>query len=184
MVLAGRGGNGGGALAAARRLHTWGAQVLVFLTQPESAMKSVPGHQLDILNRMKVAVALAADVSRVSRPDLIIDGVIGYRLRGKPEGSAADLIRWANGQEAPILSLDVPSGIDAGTGKVYDPSVRATATMTLALPKDGLRAPVAAEHVGELYLADIGVPSSLLERPPLSLKVGNLFAESEIVRLK
>ena len=184
MVLAGTGGNGGGALVAARRLHTWGGQVQVVLTQPDSAFKPVPGHQLDIVKRMKVPVALAADISHVERPDLIIDGVIGYHLKGLPEGTAADLIGWANGQEVAILSLDVPSGVDTTTGTVFDPAIRATATMTLALPKEGLRAPGVDKHVGELYLADIGVPPSLYEKPPLELKVGHLFAESEIVRLK
>ena len=184
VLLAGTGGNGGGALVAARRLHTWGAQVQVVLTQPGSAFKPVPGHQLDILKRMKVSVADAKDISRVEPPDLIIDGLIGYRLKGLPEGPAADLIGWANGQEVPILSLDVPSGVDATSGTVFDPAICATATMTLALPKEGLRAPGVDKHVGELYLADIGVPPALYEKPPLELKVGHLFAESEIVRLK
>ena len=184
VVLAGTGGNGGGALAAARRLHTWGAHVQVFLTRPDEAFAPVPGHQLDSLARMKVLVAQGADLSRAGDPDLIIDGVIGYRLKGKPEGTAADLIHWANGQAVPILSLDVPSGVDSTTGTVFDPAIRATATMTLALPKEGLRAPGVEGHVGELYLADIGVPPSLYEKPPLALRVGHIFAESEIVRLK
>ena len=184
VVLAGTGGNGGGAMAAARRLHTWGAQVQVFLAQPGSAFQPVTGHQLDILRRMGVPVAQAAEVSQMKRPDLIIDGVIGYHLKGQPRGPAADLIQWANGQAVPILSLDVPSGLDTTTGTVFNPVIRATATMTLALPKEGLRAPGAEGQIGELYLADIGVPTALYEKPPLSLKVGNLFAESEIVRLK
>ena len=57
------------------------------------------------------------------------------------------------------------------------------ATMTLALPKEGLRAPGVAAQVGELYLADIGVPPSLYTGPALGLNVGNIFAESEIIRL-
>jgi NAD(P)H-hydrate epimerase len=113
-----------------------------------------------------------------------VDGVIGYSLKGSPEGPAADLIHWANGQDAPVLSLDVPSGVDAETGVALDPAIRASATLTLALPKEGLRAPDAERYVGELYLADIGVPPSLYSRPPLGLSVGPIFAESDLLRLR
>lgn len=161
MVLAGTGGNGGGALVCARRLHNWGAQVQVFVTSPEAEFTPIPAHQLDILHRMQVPVAQAEAVTQVTSLDLIVDGVIGYSLQGNPRGTAGDLIRWANTQNAPILSLDVPSGIDTTTGTVFNPAIRATATMTLALPKEGLRAPGVEARVGELYLADISVPPSL-----------------------
>ena len=109
--------------------------------------------------------------------------MIGYRLKGAPQGTAARLIRWANEQHAPILALDVPSGIDTTSGTAFDPAIRATATMTLALPKSGLRAQGVEAYVGELYLADISVPPSLYAEPALALEVGPLFAESEILRL-
>jgi NAD(P)H-hydrate epimerase len=70
------------------------------------------------------------------------------------------------------------------TGTVFDPAIRATATMTLALPKTGLRVPGVEALVGELYLADISVPPSLYAEPALDLQVGSLFAESEILRLR
>ncbi len=83
-----------------------------------------------------------------------------------------------------MLSFDVPSGVDTTTGTVLVPAIQATATMTLALPKEGLRAPGVEVQVGELYLADIGVPPSLYAEPALDLEVGNLFAESDIIRLR
>ena len=178
VILAGTGGNGGGALVCARRLHIWGASVRVFATRPDADLAPVPAHQLAILRRMEVPVASASEVSSAESPDLIVDGLIGYSLKGNPRGAAANLIRWANGQDAPILALDVPSGL--GT----TPAIRATATMTLALPKEGLRAAGAEERVGELYLADISVPPSLYAQPPLGLKVGHIFAESDIIRLR
>jgi len=184
VVLAGTGGNGGGALVCARRLHNWGAQVQVFLTHPATDFTLVPAHQLDILQRMKVPVAQADAITQVQSPALIVDGLIGYRLKGAPRGAVADLIRWANAQPAPILALDTPSGIDTTTGTIFDPAIKATATMTLALPKAGLRAPGVEALVGELYLADISVPPSLYAEPALALQVGPLFAESEILRLR
>jgi NAD(P)H-hydrate epimerase len=184
VVLAGTGGNGGGTLVCARRLHNWGARVQIFLTRPTADFTPVPAHQLDILQRMKVPVAEADTITQVQSPALIVDGLIGYRLKGAPRGAVSDLIRWANAESAPILALDTPSGIDTTTGTVFDPAIRATATMTLALPKAGLRAPGVEALVGELYLADISVPPSLYAEPALALQMGPVFAESEILRLR
>ena len=69
------------------------------------------------------------------------------------------------------------------TGEAFGLAVRAAATLTLALPKRGLRAAVAEAYVGELYLADISVPPSLYSQPPLSLNVEPIFAEHDVVRL-
>ncbi len=183
VVLAGTGGNGGGALVCARRLHNYGAQVQVFVTKPDAEFASVPAHQLAIVRRMGIPVGQAAAIGATPPPALIVDGVIGYSLQGAPRHTAADLIRWANGASAPILALDAPSGVDTTTGTVYDPAIRATATLTLALPKQGLRAPGVAAQVGELYLADISVPPALYAEPALGLQVGAIFAAGDIVRL-
>lgn len=158
-VLAGGGGNGGGALVAARRLAGWGAKVTVVLAQEPEAMTLVPAQQLSILLRMGLHLGLQPKTV----PDLILDGLIGYSLRGEPRGQARDLIDWANGSHADILSLDVPSGFDAQTGSVYHNAIRAKATMTLALPKRGLQARANRHAVGDLYLSDISVPPALYE---------------------
>lgn len=183
-VLVGTGGNGGGALVAARRLASWGAVVRVITARPEAEFTAVPAHQLRILQRMQVPIFASDAVAQATPVDLILDGLIGYSLQGAPHGTTADLIRWANSQGAPILALDVPSGIDTASGTVYDPVIRATATMTLALPKEGLREPKALPLVGELYLADISVPPGLYIEPGLGLMVGPLFARDEVIRLR
>ena len=183
VVLAGRGGNGGGAMVCARRLNNWGAVVEVRLTRDLADYHGVPAHQLEILSRMQLPISApgsTAFFSQESSVDLVVDGLIGYNLSGAPRGQAAELIHWANGQPAPILALDTPSGLDTATGEIFDPTIKAAATLTLALPKQGLRAELA--QVGELYLADISVPPTLYEQA-LGLQVGSLFAESEIIRL-
>ena len=181
-VLAGRGGNGGGALVCARRLHNWGAQVRLRLTKPFEEFDGVPAHQLKILREMEVEIEPFEPDPGRPVPDLVVDGVIGYSLNGNPRGTAGDLIRWTNEQEVSVLALDAPSGVDASTGIVYEPAVAATATMTLALPKEGLRAQGVEEQVGELYLADISVPPALYKG--LGLEVGSIFAGSDIVRIR
>jgi NAD(P)H-hydrate epimerase len=78
-----------------------------------------------------------------------------------------------------MLALDLPSGLDGDSGEASDPTIRATETLTLALPKRGLLAPVARPWVGQLHLADISVPEKVYEH--LGLKVGPIFAESDII---
>lgn len=181
VVLAGTGGNGGGAMVAARRLHGYGAAVRVAVTAMGERMTPVPAQQLQILENLGVPT-LHHDLPYAST-DLIIDGVIGYSLQGAPRGRAAQLIQWANDAGAPVLSLDAPSGLDTTSGTVFEPAIEATATMTLALPKEGLRVEAVKRVVGELYLADISVPPGLYEREPLNLDVGPIFATSDVIRL-
>jgi len=182
VVLAGSGGNGGGAMVSARNLQNWGARVSVFLTKPEDELSGVIREQASILRGLDIELFSASDLKKRTTADLVIDGIIGYSIKGAPRGSAADMIKWANDQDAPILSLDVPSGLDAGTGEVHKVAIEADATMTLALPKTGLKSP-AGINIGELYLADIGVPPELYQQPSLELQVGPIFNKAQIIRL-
>jgi NAD(P)H-hydrate epimerase len=179
VVLCGSGNNGGGGMTAARRLHNWGADVVVALTKSADNLRGVPAHQADILKRMKIPLLDSAPL--LPTPSLILDAIIGYSLSGSPRGAAADLIRWANAQTAPILSLDTPSGLDVTSGTAHDPTVRAAATLTLALPKQGLLNPDARKFVGDLYLADISVPPELYAN--MGIVVPPLFAESDLIRV-
>ena len=174
VVLAGPGGNGGGGLVAARHLANRGTEVSVVLSHPESAVSPVAALQLDIVRRIGITV-----VDEPADGDLVIDAIIGYSLRGDPSGRSAELIAWANHQPAPVLALDTPSGLDVTTGHAGSPCVRATATLTLALPKVGLLN--APGVVGELFVADISVPALVYER--MGITVGNLFARDTVVEV-
>ena len=183
LVLCGQGGNGGGGLVAARRLFGWGASVQAWLAAPAGELADVPRHQLGILEHLIVPIHVAGGPVELPPAELVIDAIIGYGLEERPHGPAAELIRAANRIGVPVLALDVPSGIDSTTGRVYDPAIRATAMLTLALPKTGLRGPESREQVGELYVADIGVPPKLYAEPSVGVDVGPIFAESDIVRI-
>ena len=172
VVLAGAGGNGGGGLVAARHLANRGVDVTVLLSRADDAFAPIPRHQLEVVRRMGIAV-----VAHPPAAALVIAALIGYSLVGDPVGCEAELITWANGQPAPVLSLDSPSGLDVSTGRAGAPCVTAAATMTLALPKVGLlRAP---DLVGELFVADISVPPVLLRR--MDIEIGELFATGAVV---
>lgn len=182
VLLVGSGGNGGGALVCARHLHNWGAEVTVVLRVAVQDLAGTIKHQGEILGQMGVEIGAIEDIKKKPQWDLIVDGIIGYSLQGAPRGGAAEMIRWANGQKSPILALDLPSGLNASTGEALEPTIRAAATMTLALPKEGLRR-TRKDVVGELYLADIGVPPELYALAPLNMEIGPLFAKKQILRL-
>lgn len=183
LLLAGTGGNGGGALVCARWLHNAGAAVRVVLSAPAERLTPVAAHQLTILENMRIPVTLSDSLDDQPPPDLIVDGLIGYSLSGAPRGDTARLINWANASDSPILALDVPSGLDTITGRVFAPAIRASAAMTLALPKEGLVSDAARSVIGELYLANIGVPRELYAEASLELTVDAIFRHSDIVRL-
>jgi NAD(P)H-hydrate epimerase len=174
VVLAGSGGNGGGGMVAARHLANRGAAVSVVASSADHEMTPAAAHQLDIVRRMDLRVTAEPDPV-----ELVVDALIGYGLRGDPSGRVADLIDWTNAAGTAVLSLDVPSGLDATTGRPANHCVAATATLTLALPKVGL---LSAQQVGELYLADISVPSVVYER--MGILVPRLFTEDSLVEIR
>lgn len=183
LVLTGSGGNGGGALVAARRLAIWGAEISIVLGQSKEHLSQAARDQLETLSQMDVEPAVGLAGLQGQSPHLILDGIAGYGLAGSLRSNVAGLVRWANSSEAPVLSLDVPTGVNADDGKAFVPAIIADATMTLALPKSGLRSGSAVSNVGELYLADIGVPSKLYEELFDLPDVGRIFSENEIIRI-
>ncbi len=191
VVLCGAGNNGGGGMVAARHLRNRGAQVQVKLVADPARFtpsgppprsgghgRDIPAHQWRIVQAMDLAVEGDLDLTQV---DLILDALIGYGLSGNPRDAVAAWIDRANAAGRPILALDTPSGLDTTTGAPGSPCIRATATMTLALPKTGLLTPQARVYVGDLYLADISVPPELYRR--LGLNAELLFADDTIIRV-
>ena len=174
LVLAGSGGNGGGGICAARHLANRGINVKLCLVEP-SRLADVTAFQRKLFHVTSGEEISAANLP--ARADMILDALIGYGLKAAPQGQAAELIRWANRTGAPVLSLDLPSGMDATTGDRPGECIRARWTMTLALPKTGLL----PERTGELFLADIGIPEVTYRR--LGLNYTSPFGRRFWVRL-
>lgn len=158
VVLAGGGGNGGGGICAARHLANHGVDVTLVLAD-ESRLGDVPAQQLSVYRSTR---------GQMCRPDqlasldahVVIDALIGYSLAGAPRGTVAELITFAKASSELVISLDVPSGIDATTGDAPADHVTAGLTVTLALPKTGLD----NAAVGQLELADIGIPRAVYKQ--------------------
>ena len=174
-VYVGSGGNGGGGLVAARHLANMGVAITVVPSRPASGMTPVPAHQLDIVDRMGIDVDPATTPASSS---VAIDALIGYSLAGAPRGRTAALIE-AVGRHDKVVALDVPSGLDAATGQTPGVVVSADATLTLALPKHGLRG---HESTGRLFVADISVPPGVYRRMGVHGSVPP-FAQESIVEI-
>ena len=182
IVVAGKGNNGGGGLVAARHLYNWGAHVTVLLRTDN--LSGVPEIQLKILSSMKkqfITDEKAIEFLNNDHSDLILDAMIGYGLSGNPRGWTAKMIKKINSLSIPILALDIPSGLDATTGEIYDPCIQAFATMTLALPKTGIVKTEVKKVVGSLYLADISVPDVLYKE--MGIDITPLFLNDTIIKL-
>ncbi len=174
VVLAGPGGNGGGGICAARHLANRNARVSLCLSAPDR-LGEVPAFQRKVFQGTP-GQEISPEALDKTAPDIVIDALIGYSLKGAPRGTALPLIEWANHQ-GNVLSLDVPSGIDATSGASAGAFIRSDRTMTLALPKTGLL----PEKTGELWLADIGIPAIVYKK--LEIDYLPFFGATYLVRL-
>lgn len=183
FILAGPGGNGGGGLSGGRHLANAGATVKVFLTAPRTKYSDAAAAQLNVLERSGHSIS-EFDGSSLPAADLLIDAIFGYSMRGDPREPASALIEAVNSHSAPVLSNDIPSGIESTSGRVGEPAIAATATLTIALPKTGVREPAAMERVGELYLGDISVPPELYRSSFPEMAPVRPFTRGHIVRVR
>ena len=195
VAVAGIGNNGGDALAALRHLRGWGARVEAFVCGPRAGLGPLAALQYEILSRLGVAVhdTTAIDdrtlVERLSGPDCVLDGLLGYSVKGAPRGEVARLIMVTSaargGGLRPIVAVDLPSGIDPDTGaklsEVPAGAIPAALTVTLGLPKAGLLAPHARRYVGDLVLADIGIPPKAYQS--LGIDARSAFAAGDLLRI-
>jgi len=189
IVAIGPGNNGGGGLAAARHLANRGARVRVILARPVNRLSPAGRNQLATLLQMSVDCRVAIyDVPdeeldrELASADAIVDAILGYRASGAPQDGVLWLVDRIARAAAPVISLDVPSGMDPDTGEAAGIAVHATATLTLALPKPGLFSAAGRDHAGRVHLADIGLPAALYRR--LGVEPGTPFAAGRIVRLE
>ncbi len=178
VVLAGTGGNGGGGICAARHLANHGGQVTLVVSDV-ARLTGVPAQQLALYRATGARLVEPGHLEDLES-SLTVDAVLGYSLAGAPRGVVADLIAWMSRGDAPVVALDVPSGVDATNGDAPGAHVRAVTTMTLALPKTGLD----VDAVGELWVADIGIPRGVLERAGIRQPPADLFTQGYRVRLR
>ncbi len=170
VVLAGKGSNGGDGLVAARHLAARGGKVDVLLLAREEEIKGEARRNMILAREAGVEVmavnsmALAGARERLAGAAVIIDAIFGTGFHGSPMGLAAQLIEAANAASAPVVAVDIPSGVEADSGAIRGAAITAAATVTMGWPKVGLLLYPGAGRTGRLYVADIGYPAALMER--------------------
>ena len=168
LIFVGRGNNGGDGLVVARHLANHGYPVRVAFLEDPSGLKGDPLLNFSILNKMNIpwmSLASISDEEMVafcSKSDLVVDAIFGVGIHSTIDGIYEKAIRLINESRKPVVSIDIPSGLDADTGFVHGIAVQATKTVTLALPKRGLFEGEGPRYAGKIEVADIGIPRELL----------------------
>ncbi len=177
-VVCGKGNNGGDGLCAARHLANAGVSVRAYLLARDQDVEGDAAVNLRALRAAGVEVDnVVGAVDTALRAlgagaDVVVDAIFGTGFRGAPLGLAGRAIEAINDAKLPVVAVDVPSGLDADTGRVEGPCVRAHVTVTMGLPKVGLLVYPGASYCGEVVVADLGLPRRLvLEGPGLTTEV-------------
>ncbi len=165
LILCGRGNNGGDGMVVARHLRDAGWQVQVVLVAERTApagdaavMRAAFERSGGTVRAAADPAALAAALLQAASCRLCVDALLGTGFARAPEGLVAAAIDWLNGQAAPVVAIDLPSGVDASSGRVPGTAVRAALTVTFAFPKVGLVSYPGAGLAGAVVTLPIGIP--------------------------
>jgi hydroxyethylthiazole kinase-like uncharacterized protein yjeF len=171
LILAGKGNNGGDGYVIARHLLNRGWRVRTVVLADAARISGDAAINLQALRRSGGEVIFSADAGRLSRilrqnrdSRLVVDALFGTGLASEIGGPYATAIDWINASALPVLAVDIPSGVDATSGRILGRAVRADLTVTFALPKLGHALFPGAGLCGDLEIVDIGIPSSLLAK--------------------
>ena len=177
-IVAGNGGNGGGGLVCARHLVNADVEVELVLDREPEELSGAAAHQYRILDEMDVSTSVGFTEGGITvDATVIVDALIGYGLDGPVRESGRRLIEAVNGLDVRVVSLDVPSGIDATTGAVMGAAIAPDRTVTLALPKTGL-----VDRSEPLSLADISIPATVYER--VGIEYATPFGGKAMIELR
>lgn len=164
-VCCGAGNNGGDGFVVARHLANHGVPVEVILVPEGKVLRGDAKVQQDIARAMRIpvmvlesAAAVPPLAERLTPCAVIVDALLGTGLRGEVRETMRAVIAAINEAPAPVIAVDIPSGLSGETGRVLGTAVRAETTVTLQLPKTGFQAPGARAYTGEVRVVDIGIP--------------------------
>jgi NAD(P)H-hydrate epimerase len=170
LILCGKGNNGGDGLVVARLLKRAGYNPHVWLAASADTLTGEARINYERAIRSGVTVTEIGDsVPPLPPTDLIVDALLGTGLTSEVREPLRSLVELANGSAAPILAVDVPSGLNSDSGQPCGISIHATKTVTFVVPKLGLAQYPGMKLAGEVIVADIGMPEPLLEDEALAV---------------
>lgn len=185
VVISGKGNNGGDGFVIARHLINLGVRVEVFAFSREEEYKGDALVNFLVLKNMGVEpihILIQEDLFTLERElvhaHLVVDALLGTGLTSQVRGLMAGAIDCLNRAEKTVISVDIPSGIHGDTGEILGRAVKASKTVTFALPKQGLFLYPGAEYAGDIIVGDISMPREVMEDPEVRV---NLITE-DLVR--
>ena len=170
-ILCGKGNNGGDGFVVARHLHNHSIHVDVFLIARVSDIlkDGDAGTNLQILLTMKIPVNEIFDIPGVNsilkelhNYNILVDALFGTGLSGDVREPFKTLINGVDNLNKPMVSVDIPSGLDCNTGKILGAAIKATKTVTLAIAKKGFYLNDGSSYTGEVIVSDISIPRELI----------------------
>ncbi|MBN1872288.1 MAG: NAD(P)H-hydrate epimerase [Candidatus Omnitrophica bacterium] len=169
LIFCGKGNNGGDGLACARILKEKGSRVAVYLVDKEWEFAGLAHANLRLYRDAgghadEINPPDTARMNEVLKEGLVIDAIFGTGFQGSVGGIHKNIIELLNSSNLPILSVDVPSGLNATTGEVKPVAIKAKWTVTFALPKKGFYINEGPSHVGEIRIVNIGFPPELIDK--------------------
>lgn len=184
VVIAGKGNNGGDGLVIARHLINAGVMVDIFMLGEADQMTADSSTNYRILKKMTDRIYPLFTEQHLDRLmlsllvcDIIVDAMYGIGFKGTLGDFDSRVVKMINWCKSPVVAVDIPSGVEADTGKVHGEAVKAWQTVTFALPKIGLVVEPGKDYAGTLTVADISIPRSLLDSQELKT---NLITDAMI----
>ncbi|MEA3441431.1 MAG: NAD(P)H-hydrate dehydratase [Chloroflexota bacterium] len=177
LVFAGVGNNGGDGCVLARKIHSNGGLVKVFILGDPANFKGSSKINYDILSRIPIEVQRVETLEKirteVGHYDLIVDAIFGTGLSRDVGGVYSEVIQWINASGKPVLSIDIPSGVHGDTGQVMSEAVKADYTVTFGLPKIGSMLYPGYKLGGKLYLSHISFPPAIYAADSLKIAINS-----------
>jgi ADP-dependent NAD(P)H-hydrate dehydratase / NAD(P)H-hydrate epimerase len=165
VVFCGPGNNGGDGFVIARKLHSNGGRVKIYLAGPRGKYQGAAAANLAILERIALEIT-AIDRAESVKPDVfhcdaVVDALLGTGLTKNIEGLFRDIVMLVNAAGKTVFSVDIPSGVNGDTGKIMGAAVQADFTIAFGLPKVGNLLYPGFDHCGKLFVSHICFPPSL-----------------------
>ncbi|MBW1978315.1 MAG: NAD(P)H-hydrate dehydratase [Deltaproteobacteria bacterium] len=178
LFLCGRGNNGGDGYVIARYLNELGFKTTVIVLSKFEKLSGDALTNFEVLTRMGLDILEVPDSAAwaehrrlISGCDYIVDGIFGTGLNAPVKGFYEQVIQDANSAKKPIMSIDIPSGLNADTGQVMGVAIKAELTVTFGFPKLGEFVFPGAHFVGRLMRVDIGIPSKVADTVPGKISI-------------
>jgi hydroxyethylthiazole kinase-like uncharacterized protein yjeF len=177
VVFCGGGNNGGDGLVVARKIHSNGGEVKVFLLDDEAKFKGAAKRNFEIVSRMPIEMSRVSSIDSVVAElfdcDAVVDAIFGTGLVRKVSGIYKEVIQLTNESQSTVFSVDIPSGINGNTGEMMGVAVEADYTVAFGLPKLGNMLYPGYQHCGKLYVSHISFPPALYDSGSMRIAVNS-----------